>query len=154
MSYEQPVSCLAAAASASSSAPATTVPVARACDAKPLRARGRLRGALPGAGLALLASAMLVPGLAAADTLDTVRERGVVVCGTRAPGHAASELAWALLLIAALHPTTQPWYFTWGLLLMAAATAASRRRPPRRRGQHSEARGGGWTISEAAPVWS
>jgi len=81
MSYEQPVSCLAAAASASSSAPATTVPVARACDAKPLRARGRLRGALPGAGLALLASAMLVPGLAAADTLDTVRERGVVVCG-------------------------------------------------------------------------
>jgi len=41
-----------------------------------------------------------------------------------------------------------------GVEMMAAATAASRRRPPRRRGQHSEARGGGWTISEAAPVWS
>ncbi len=39
-----------------------------------------------------------------------------------------TTLAWSLLLWAVLHPTTQPWYLTWGLMLLAASTAGERNR--------------------------
>ncbi len=39
-----------------------------------------------------------------------------------------TALAWSLLLWAVLHPTTQPWYLTWGLVLLAASTAGARNR--------------------------
>lgn len=43
----------------------------------------------------------------------------------RAKGSAVTALAWSLLLLAVLHPTTQPWYLTWGLMLWAAASAGN-----------------------------
>ncbi len=39
-----------------------------------------------------------------------------------------TALAWSLLLWAILHPTTQPWYLTWGVMLLAAASAGERNR--------------------------
>jgi hypothetical protein len=39
-----------------------------------------------------------------------------------------AALAWSLLFWAVLHPTTQPWYLTWGLMLLAATTAGERNR--------------------------
>ena len=37
-------------------------------------------------------------------------------------------LAWSLVIWAVLHPTTQPWYLTWGLMLLAASSAGQRNR--------------------------
>lgn len=77
----------------------------------------------------------LLTGFEAASVLTVARVAGVVVSALivlalllnrRQSGLVG--LAWALLLIAVLHPTTQPWYLTWGLLLMAAATAGERNR--------------------------
>ena len=39
-----------------------------------------------------------------------------------------TALAWSFLLWAVLHPTTQPWYLTWGLILLAASSAGERNR--------------------------
>ncbi len=39
-----------------------------------------------------------------------------------------TALAWSLLLWAVLHPTTQPWYLTWGVMLLAAGSAGERNR--------------------------
>jgi glycosyltransferase involved in cell wall biosynthesis len=39
-----------------------------------------------------------------------------------------AALAWSFLLWAVLHPTTQPWYLTWGLILLAASSAGERNR--------------------------
>lgn len=39
-----------------------------------------------------------------------------------------TALGWSLVLWALMHPTTQPWYLTWGLLLLAATTAGERNR--------------------------
>jgi hypothetical protein len=39
-----------------------------------------------------------------------------------------TALAWSLLLWAVMHPTTQPWYLTWGLMLLAATSAGERNR--------------------------
>ena len=39
-----------------------------------------------------------------------------------------TALAWSLMLFAVLHPTTQPWYLTWGVMLLAATTAGERNR--------------------------
>ena len=39
-----------------------------------------------------------------------------------------TALAWSLLLWAVLHPTTQPWYLTWGVMLLAATSAGERNR--------------------------
>ena len=39
-----------------------------------------------------------------------------------------TALAWSFLLWAVLHPTTQPWYLTWGLILLAATSAGDRNR--------------------------
>jgi hypothetical protein len=77
----------------------------------------------------------LTTGLDAASVLSIARLAGVALAGMlvlalllnrRSSGLVG--LAWALLLIAVLHPTTQPWYLTWGLLLMAASTAGDRNR--------------------------
>ncbi len=37
-------------------------------------------------------------------------------------------LAWSLVIWALLHPTTQPWYLTWGIVLLAATSAGERNR--------------------------
>ncbi|MEM7341503.1 MAG: polyprenol phosphomannose-dependent alpha 1,6 mannosyltransferase MptB [Actinomycetota bacterium] len=37
-------------------------------------------------------------------------------------------LAWSLLIWALLHPTTQPWYLTWGIMFLAASSAGERNR--------------------------
>ncbi|MFV0523069.1 MAG: polyprenol phosphomannose-dependent alpha 1,6 mannosyltransferase MptB [Acidimicrobiales bacterium] len=37
-------------------------------------------------------------------------------------------LAWSLMLAAFMHPTTQPWYLTWGSLLLAATSGGARNR--------------------------
>ncbi len=42
--------------------------------------------------------------------------------------HLPTALGVSLLVMAILHPTTQPWYLTWGLLLVAAASAGERNR--------------------------
>ncbi|MEM7275762.1 MAG: polyprenol phosphomannose-dependent alpha 1,6 mannosyltransferase MptB [Actinomycetota bacterium] len=39
-----------------------------------------------------------------------------------------AALAWSLMIWAVLHPTTQPWYLTWGLMLLAATSAGERNR--------------------------
>ncbi|MDH3293501.1 MAG: polyprenol phosphomannose-dependent alpha 1,6 mannosyltransferase MptB [Acidimicrobiia bacterium] len=39
-----------------------------------------------------------------------------------------TALAWSLLLWAILHPTTQPWYLTWGIIILAATSAGDRNR--------------------------
>lgn len=39
-----------------------------------------------------------------------------------------AALAWSLMLFAVLHPTTQPWYLTWGVMLVAATSAGERNR--------------------------
>ncbi|MEM9561922.1 MAG: polyprenol phosphomannose-dependent alpha 1,6 mannosyltransferase MptB [Actinomycetota bacterium] len=46
----------------------------------------------------------------------------------RRRGSWPTALAWSLLLFAVLHPTTQPWYLTWGIMLLAATTAGERNR--------------------------
>lgn len=39
-----------------------------------------------------------------------------------------STLAWSFLCWAVLHPTTQPWYLTWGMLVLAATASGHRNR--------------------------
>ncbi len=46
----------------------------------------------------------------------------------RRRGSWATALAWSLVVFAVLHPTTQPWYLTWGLMLLAATSAGERNR--------------------------
>lgn len=46
----------------------------------------------------------------------------------RRRGSWPTALAWSLLVFAILHPTTQPWYLTWGVMLLAATTAGERNR--------------------------
>lgn len=77
----------------------------------------------------------LMTGMEAASVLTVARLSGVVLAALMVLALLLNRrhsglvgLAWALLLIAVLHPTTQPWYLTWGLLLMAAATAGERNR--------------------------
>ncbi len=77
----------------------------------------------------------LLTGLEATSVLTVARVAGMVLAALIVLALLLNRrhsglvgLAWALLLIAVLHPTTQPWYLTWGLLLMAAATAGERNR--------------------------
>lgn len=51
---------------------------------------------------------------------------GLLLLRRRASWPAA--LAWSLLLFAVLHPTTQPWYLTWGVMILAATSAGERNR--------------------------
>ncbi len=46
----------------------------------------------------------------------------------RRRGSWPTALAWSLMLFAVLHPTTQPWYLTWGIMLVAATSAGERNR--------------------------
>ena len=74
-------------------------------------------------------------GLEAEGVLGVLRPAGLGVAAllalwflVRHPADRVLTLAWSLLIFAMLHPTTQPWYFTWGLLLLAAATSGTRNR--------------------------
>ena len=78
---------------------------------------------------------LLATGLDAGAVLGTARLAGLFIAGLvtlflllRGRQSAPVALGWSLLLLAILHPTTQPWYLTWGLLLLAAATAGERNR--------------------------
>ncbi len=74
----------------------------------------------------------IVTGLDAARVLSVARMLGLLLAAVltawllfRRKGSAVTALAWSLLLLAVLHPTTQPWYLTWGLMLWAAASAGN-----------------------------
>lgn len=74
----------------------------------------------------------LVTGFDAARVLSVARMMGLLLAAVltawllfRRKGSAVMALAWSLLLLAVLHPTTQPWYLTWGLMLWAAASAGN-----------------------------
>ncbi len=77
----------------------------------------------------------LVSGFELETILGIARPLGLVVAAVTAgylilTGHHSLPLAlgWSLLLFAIMHPTTQPWYLTWGLLLMAAGSGGARNR--------------------------
>lgn len=77
----------------------------------------------------------LVTGINAEEVLAVARPAGVMVAvGATAllllRRHQSwpTALAWSLLLWAVFHPTTQPWYLTWGLVLLAATTGGERNR--------------------------
>lgn len=74
-------------------------------------------------------------GVELAGALSVTRGLGVIVAGgliawrlLGAKAAAPATVAWALVLLAVFHPTTQPWYLTWGLFAMAASSAGSRNR--------------------------
>ncbi len=75
----------------------------------------------------------LLTGLDAADVLAVARLMGLVsavaislLLLVRYRHAGPAVLAWMLVVWAVLHPTTQPWYLTWGVVL-AAATSGGRR---------------------------
>lgn len=77
----------------------------------------------------------LATGLDAVRVLSVARMMGLLLAAVltawllfRRKGSAVTALAWSLLLLAVLHPTTQPWYLTWGLMLWAAASAGDQNR--------------------------
>lgn len=77
----------------------------------------------------------MATGLDAAGVLTVARLIGLVAAAAITAGllflgrqSAPTALGWSLLIVAVLHPTTQPWYLTWGLVLMAASSAGSRNR--------------------------
>ncbi len=79
--------------------------------------------------------ANLVLGVDVDNALSVARFVGLVLAATIAAvllfgqrTTVAVSLGWALVVVALLHPTTQPWYLTWGLMLMAASSASSRNR--------------------------
>jgi hypothetical protein len=77
----------------------------------------------------------LLTGLDADEVLAVARLLGLVFAAgvtglllLRRHQSWPTALAWSLLLWAILHPTTQPWYLTWGLILLAATSAGERNR--------------------------
>ncbi len=77
----------------------------------------------------------LATGLNSEVVLQGARMSGLVLAGAvtmmllfRRHETWPTALGWSLVLWALLHPTTQPWYLTWGLLFLAAATAGERNR--------------------------
>lgn len=77
----------------------------------------------------------IVTGLALDPVVDAARLVGMVLAiGVsvllllRRRGGWPTALAWSLLAFAVLHPTTQPWYLTWGVMLLAATSAGERNR--------------------------
>ncbi len=77
----------------------------------------------------------LVTGFDVDRVLTAARFTGVLLAAgitclllLRRHGSWPTALAWSLLLWAVLHPTTQPWYLTWGLMLLAATSAGKRNR--------------------------
>ncbi len=82
------------------------------------------------AGGAVQASA----GIHGDEVLEGFRLGGLAIAGLAGAwllvrrSHTPEALAIALLVFALLHPTTQPWYFTWGLMLWAASSAGKENR--------------------------
>ncbi|MGI9617044.1 MAG: polyprenol phosphomannose-dependent alpha 1,6 mannosyltransferase MptB [Acidimicrobiales bacterium] len=77
----------------------------------------------------------LVTGLELASVLSVARLAGLLLASGVTllllfRGHRSwpLTLAWSLLIWAILHPTTQPWYLTWGIMLLAASSAGERNR--------------------------
>jgi hypothetical protein len=77
----------------------------------------------------------LVTGMELVAVLSVARLTGLVLaCGVTLlllfRGHRSwpLTLAWSLVIWAILHPTTQPWYLTWGIMLLAASSAGERNR--------------------------
>ena len=77
----------------------------------------------------------LVTGLDLGSVLTVARLAGLLLAGGATllllfRGHRSwpLALAWSLLIWAILHPTTQPWYLTWGIMLLAASSAGERNR--------------------------
>ena len=84
---------------------------------------------LAGGGVAL------VTGLDVALVLSVARTAGLAVAAGvtmlllfRGYRSWPLALAWSLVIWAFLHPTTQPWYLTWGIMLLAASSAGERNR--------------------------
>ncbi len=73
-------------------------------------------------------------GLEGDEVLEFFRLGGLAIAGLAAAwllvrrSHTPHALAIALLVFAVFHPTTQPWYLTWGLMLWAAASAGDENR--------------------------
>ncbi len=73
-------------------------------------------------------------GLEGDEVLEFFRLGGLAIAGLSAAwllfrrSHTPEALAIALLVFAVFHPTTQPWYLTWGLMLWAAASAGDENR--------------------------
>ncbi len=72
----------------------------------------------------------LVTGFDAVDVLPVARLLGIALAAVvtifllvRRHQIGPAALGWALVAVALLHPTTQPWYLTWGLLILAATMA-------------------------------
>ncbi len=77
----------------------------------------------------------VVTGLDVGSVLTVARLTGLLLaCGATLlllfRGHRSwpMALAWSLLIWAILHPTTQPWYLTWGIMILAASSAGERNR--------------------------
>ncbi len=74
----------------------------------------------------------VLTGVESDEVLTLVRLGGLGLAGIaagwlllRESHRSPRALAGALLVFAVLHPTTQPWYLTWGLILWAAASAGN-----------------------------
>ncbi len=71
----------------------------------------------------------ITAGLEGDEVIEAFRLGGLGIAGLAAAwlllrrSHTPEALAIALLVFAVLHPTTQPWYLTWGLMLWAAVSA-------------------------------
>lgn len=77
----------------------------------------------------------LVTGIEAAAVLSVARTAGMllavgitVLLLLRGRSSWPVALAWSLLIWAVLHPTTQPWYLTWGIMFLAATSGGERNR--------------------------
>ena len=82
-----------------------------------------------GGGLALLFGFELAGVLALARLVGMVAAGGITaVLLLRRAASWPLALSWSLVIWALLHPTTQPWYLTWGIMLLAAASAGERNR--------------------------
>ena len=84
---------------------------------------------IAGGGVALVTGLELAAVLAVARTTGLFLAVGVtLILLIRGYRSWPLTLAWSLLIWALLHPTTQPWYLTWGIMLLAASSAGERNR--------------------------
>ncbi len=76
----------------------------------------------------------ITAGLQGDEVLEAFRFAGLAGTALTAAwllfrrSHTPEALGLALIVFAVLHPTTQPWYLTWGLMLWAAASAGEENR--------------------------
>jgi hypothetical protein len=84
---------------------------------------------IAGGGVALATGFDVVSVLAVARLVGMVLAAGVTLLLLfRGYRSWTLTLAWSLVIWAMLHPTTQPWYLTWGIMLLAASSAGERNR--------------------------